>query len=172
VRMQRFNIFNQLHKGLQALLYDTALMIQQTDFTRSQEGILTVYEQAVSTDEKLDAARAMSHAYRDFMIVTLQHMSKEENILNQLLWRRYTDAEIICIEQELLARIAPEEMALYNQWMLRGLNNREIIAWLRTVKKTAVGTAFQVLLAGAERELSVLRWQKIQEGLSEGALVA
>ena len=76
------------------------------------------------------------------------------------------------IEQELLAHIAPEEMALYNQWMLRGLNNREIITWLRAVKKTAVGTAFQVLLAGAERELSVLRWQKIQEVLSEGALVA
>ena len=29
---QRYNVFNQIHKGLRALLYDTALCIQQTDF--------------------------------------------------------------------------------------------------------------------------------------------
>src|SRR5687767_9913233 len=44
--MQRYNIFNQLHKGLQALLYDTAIMIQQTAFCQAAEGRFTI--------EKLD----------------------------------------------------------------------------------------------------------------------
>jgi len=35
---QRYNIFNQLHKGLEALLYDTAIMIQQTSFCQPAEG--------------------------------------------------------------------------------------------------------------------------------------
>jgi hypothetical protein len=30
----RYNIFNQIHKGLRALLYHTALQLQQADFTR------------------------------------------------------------------------------------------------------------------------------------------
>jgi Hemerythrin HHE cation binding domain len=30
--MSRYNIFNQVHKGLRALLYETALQLQQTDF--------------------------------------------------------------------------------------------------------------------------------------------
>lgn len=35
--MQRYNIFNQIHKGLRSMLYDTALTLQQTDFTKSEE---------------------------------------------------------------------------------------------------------------------------------------
>lgn len=31
--MQRYNIFNQIHKGLRVLLFDTATVLQQTDFT-------------------------------------------------------------------------------------------------------------------------------------------
>ena len=31
--MKRFNIFNQIHKGLRVLLYDTATVLQQTDFS-------------------------------------------------------------------------------------------------------------------------------------------
>ncbi|MBD2753102.1 hemerythrin domain-containing protein [Spirosoma validum] len=30
--MQRYNVFNQIHKGLRGMLYNTALQIQQTDF--------------------------------------------------------------------------------------------------------------------------------------------
>lgn len=33
---QRYNVFNQIHKGLRALLYDTALCIQQTDFNTEE----------------------------------------------------------------------------------------------------------------------------------------
>ena len=32
----RFNPFNQIHKGLRALLYDTALALQHTDFTNEE----------------------------------------------------------------------------------------------------------------------------------------
>jgi len=35
--MQRYNIFNQIHKGLRAMLYDTALALQQTDFINADE---------------------------------------------------------------------------------------------------------------------------------------
>jgi hemerythrin-like domain-containing protein len=38
----RFNIFNQVHKGLRAMLYDTALTIQHTDFSREEEGRATL----------------------------------------------------------------------------------------------------------------------------------
>lgn len=35
--MNRYNIFNQIHKGLRGLLYETALAIQQTDFNNREE---------------------------------------------------------------------------------------------------------------------------------------
>ncbi len=33
----RYNAFNQIHKGLRAMLYNTALQIQQTDFDQKEE---------------------------------------------------------------------------------------------------------------------------------------
>lgn len=38
----RFNPFGQVHKGLRALLYDTALLIQHTDFTAEEEAMVVV----------------------------------------------------------------------------------------------------------------------------------
>jgi hypothetical protein len=93
-------------------------------------------------------------------------------VLNNILWNRFNDTEIFTFEQNMLALIPQEELTIYSLWMIRGMNNHEIIDWLKTVEKTAVGPVFQVLFAMAENELSAIRWQKIQDGLMEGALVA
>lgn len=226
--MQRYNIFNQLHKGLQALLYDTAIMLQQTAFCNAGEGkfaiekldmllhlfsqhalledrhllptlrccdeeairtlekehqanrvatarlkgLMQTYEHAVTGSERLDAGKTLGHAYRELLVANLKHMAREEAVLNNILWSRFNDGEIFAFEQNILAHIPQEELAVYSLWMIRGMNNHEIIAWLKTIEKTAVGPVFQVLFAMAENELSAIRWQKIQEGLIEGKRVA
>lgn len=226
--MQRYNIFNQLHKGLQALLYDTAIMIQQTAFCNAVEGkyaleklhtllhlfsehasledtnllpvlrpfdeqaicilekdhqsdrlatarlkgLMQTYEHTISGIDRLEVGRMIANAYREFLVSGLKHMALEEEVLNNILWNRFTDPEIFVMEQNILSHIPHEELTIYSQWMIRGMNNHEIIAWLKTIEKTAVGPVFQVLFAMAENELSTIRWQKIQEGLAEGAMVA
>lgn len=35
--MKRYNIFYQVHKGLRAMLYETAIQLQQTDFSNADE---------------------------------------------------------------------------------------------------------------------------------------
>lgn len=40
--MQRYNLFNQVHKGLRALLYDTAVRVQHTDFWHIDEATTTI----------------------------------------------------------------------------------------------------------------------------------
>ena len=42
MHLQRFNIFNQIHKALRALLFDTSLMTQRTDYTSRRETELTI----------------------------------------------------------------------------------------------------------------------------------
>lgn len=42
--VNRFNIFNQIHKGLRAMLYELALQIQQTDFSDVEEAEVLVKE--------------------------------------------------------------------------------------------------------------------------------
>ena len=71
--MQRYNIFNQLHKGLQALLYDTAIMIQQTAFCHAAEGKITL--------EKLDT---LLHLFSEHASLEDKHLFPSLRALDEI----------------------------------------------------------------------------------------
>ena len=224
----RYNIFNQIHKALRALLYDTALGIQQTDFVDAAEAeqtlsklqqlialfdkhayhednyvlpaiqqfepslkeafeqehvqdhalgqrltrLMNAYEHAVSTAERTEVGLAIHAAYVDFMVFNLNHMAKEENLINAALWKHYTDAQIQNLNNIIVSNIPQEEAAFSSVWMIKSLNNQEIIGWLKQVRSNAPEPAFRALFNIASSELSAQRWGIIQEVLMEGVLVA
>lgn len=226
--MTRYNIFNQIHKGLRALLYDTALLLQQTHFADADEaeaaldrvkfvvdlfdqhashednyvltaiqryepsvvdmfeqehekdhalsealrGLLKVYRYAILPAVKIDTGHTIHKAFVEFMIFNLGHMAKEEVVLNKILWRYYTDAEILAIDQQIVQSIPPHEMATTAKWMMRGLSDAEISHWLKEVEQNAPAPVFAQLLAIAEKELPHQRFLRVSESLTEGARVA
>jgi hemerythrin-like domain-containing protein len=225
--MSRYNIFNQVHKGLRALLLETALRLQQTDFDTDEaeivvqqlqglidlfdrhahtedtfvfpaiaagypaviaefeqehkedhelglhlRGLLTAFTHAVSSAEKTAIGSSLRQSFTDFMVFNLRHMAKEENIINKALWKLYTDTELHGITQQIVASISPEAMAVYSNCMMRGLSNNEITVWLKEVKNNAPDVVFQSLMYTAEVQLSSLRWQQVQEAITEGAMLA
>lgn len=216
----RVNIFNQIHKGLRALLYETSIVLQQTDFTNEEEmqagikrvtlvadlfddhahhednfilpaireyepSIVDAFEQEHELDTKLsralkdslialqmasplvrpDMAGELSKTFTQFMIFNLEHMAKEESILNKILWRYYSDEEILDIQKKIVANLSPWSASVGSKWMMRGLNNPEIVRWLRAVEESAPEAIFQNLFATAERELPVQRFRRVQEAL-------
>lgn len=59
--MERYNIFYQIHKGLRALLYETALQVQQTDFDVTEEAdaaiaslseLISLFEKHAHTEDQ------------------------------------------------------------------------------------------------------------------------
>ncbi len=224
----RYNIFNQIHKALRALLYDSALLIQQTNFANPEEAelaiarvkfvmdyfdghaehedrfvlpaivqyepslvdafeqehvedhelaerlrqLVTEFEAAATAEAKLESGLAIHYAFIAFMAFNLEHMNKEETVLNERLWRFYTDQEIIGINQQIVASIPPAEASGAFEWMMKGMNNVEITGWLKVVQKNAPQPVFNLLLDVAEKELSSDRFRIIQENLTEGAMLA
>jgi hemerythrin-like domain-containing protein len=223
----RVNIFNQIHKGLRALLYESSLLLQQTDFSDEQEmkavinrvtvvadlfddhahhedtyvlpaiqqyepSIVDAFEQEHAMDAKLtralkdslqalqmasplvrqEMANELSRTFIQFMIFNLEHMSKEENILNKILWRYYADADILDLQRKIVSSLSPWSAKMGSQWMMRGLNNPEIINWLRAVEDAAPENVFQDLFATAERELPEHRFRKVLETITEGVMLA
>jgi hypothetical protein len=63
-------------------------------------------------------------------------------------------------------------MAKYSRWMLLGLNNGEIISWLKDVRDNAPGFVFQGLLTVAEKVLPERRWLVVRDTLADAAMVA
>jgi iron-sulfur cluster repair protein YtfE (RIC family) len=226
--MQRYNIFHQIHKGLKASLFETALKVQHTDFWNVDEaedvieqinevirlfekhangedtyifpvvekydpsvadafeqehvkdhflgqllaGANSLYKNAGIITEKSEAGKQIHAAFSKFMLFNIEHIAKEEDVLNPILWRYYTDAGLTAISKQIIANIPQDYMAQYSRWMMRGLNNVEITAWLRTMEKNAPEVVFQSLFATAEKELSERRFRQVLEGLKEGAMLA
>jgi hypothetical protein len=226
--MNRYNIFYQVHKGLRALLYETALLFQHTDFTNFDEaekaieqlqavvelfdqhahtedtlvfdaitrfepslvnafeqehvedhelgrrlnGTVLSYGYAVSSDDQLEIGRSITASFIEFMIFNLNHMAKEEDLINKALWKHYSDAELHGITQKIISSIPHPHMVKFSCWMMRGLNNNEIIGWLKEIKNNAPDPVFQSMLEMAQQQLNSNRWQQVQEALTEGAMVA
>ena len=227
--MQRYNIFNMIHKALRALLYDTALTLQQTYFGNVDEArtalrkvgtvlrqfeqharhedqfilpLITAYEpQLVEEfenehvedhrignqlqhlvnifhattleDEKVIAGSGVAKAFMDFLIFNLEHMAKEEQVLNPVLWTYYTDMQLLQMNARLVSSIPAPEKAVSSKWVMRGISNREAIMWLKAVRYTAPKPEFQAILALADTELPVHRRIEVKEALleEEGALI-
>ena len=223
----RINIFNQIHKGLRALLYESSLLLQQTDFLDDQEmqtavtritmvadlfddhahhedkfilpaiqehepSIVDAFEREHAMNIKLtralknclqalqmaspvvrpEMANVLYKTFVQFMVFNLEHMSKEETILNKILWRYYSDEEILAIQKNILASLTPWSATNGSRWMMRGLNNPEIVGWLKSVEESAPEAAFQKLFAIAERELPERRFRHVLETLTEGVMLA
>jgi hypothetical protein len=221
--MQRYNTFNMIHKALRALLYDTALTLQQTYFGNKEEAqtalrkierviaqfeqhayhedsfilpLVSAYEPALVEEfekeheedhrigeqlthlvnilqattleeERVIAGSGVAKAYMDFMVFNLQHMAKEEVVLNPVLWTYYTDEQLLQMNARLVASIPAAEKAVAAKWMMRGISNREAILWLKAVKRVAPKPEFQALLALADTELPVHRRFEVKEAVME-----
>lgn len=108
----------------------------------------------------------------DFMVFNLNHMAKEEEVLNKLLWRYYSDEELHAITGQIIAQMPPEKMQEFSVWMIRALSNNELVGWFKEVKATAPDFIFNGLLAAAEAELPAGRWNIIRDAITDGAIAA
>lgn len=225
--MQRINIFNQIHKGLRAALYDTAISLQQADFTmeveaeeslskikevvmlfdehahKEDEFILPViiqfepsvadafeqehimdlalssqlltsvneFEKLLKAEDRAAVGKKINIQFVEFLVFNLKHMAKEEDILNQLLWRYYSDVEILQVQQRIVQNTQPWHQDFYSKWMLRGINNSEAAFWLRAVESSAPPVVYQTLFNKAQQELPKARFQKLVEALAESAVL-
>jgi len=226
--MKRYNIFYQVHKGLRALLFETAIFLQQADFTRDEQieevkermnelihlfdghahtedhfilPAIEAYEPSVvdafegehkediqlarrlkdvlqglldadNDYDRIEFGKSINLLFVEFVTFNLVHMAKEESLLNKFLWRYYGDDELKQITKDIIAKHKAEDITKFNKWMLRGLNNNEIITWLSNVKDNAPCFVFQDLMQQASEEITRERWILIQEHLTEGVQLA
>jgi hemerythrin-like domain-containing protein len=72
------------------------------------------------------AVKSLHYAFYAFMAFNLEHMNREELVLNEVLWKYYTDAEIMNVIRQLQMTMDPEAKALMDPWIMKGANQVEI----------------------------------------------
>lgn len=92
MQQQRYNVFNQIHKGLRGMLYDTALRLQRTDFSgpEASQAIEPLHQVLLFFDDHADHEdRFILPHIRKHNAPLLDELEKEHEI--DLLWKYYTD---------------------------------------------------------------------------------
>lgn len=100
-----------------------------------------------------------------FIADNFHHMQVEESSHNESLWAAYSDAEIMAIEQRLVASLDPAEQALVLRWMAPALPPAERAAWLADVRRQLPPEAFALVLEGARAALNETAWAKLARAL-------
>jgi len=145
-----------------------------TDMELARALHLTIAElyRAVSVVDKQSLGKQLTNAFIQFMVFNLNHMAKEEEILNEILWRYYTDEENKKIEAVIRQNSPAAKQPFIVKWMLRGISNSEAVVWLKGLQQQLPAPVFDGILAIAEAELPASRFQQIAARLSLQTAVA
>lgn len=123
------------------------------------EAIADLRDLAGLVSDSSGAARAAAcgRLYRTlalFVADNFQHMQVEETVHNTLLWAHYSDAELLAIEQALVASIPPAAMFESLHWFLPALNAPERAAMLAGMQQGMPPEPFRAVLDIAQRTLA------------------
>jgi hypothetical protein len=161
------NLF--VHQALERARPGSAARIT-AEHVHHEESIADLRDLAALVAHSAEAARAASlrrlyHALALFVADNLQHMHVEETAHNAVLWAAYSDAELMAIEQAIVASIPPAEMAEALRWFMPALNAPERAGMLAGMREAAPPQAFVGALAIAEATLAEADFAKLRRDL-------
>ena len=110
-------------------------------------------------------ALALYRALSIFIAHNFEHMHVEETAHNEVLWARFTDAELVAVHDALVASIPPEEMMFVIRWMVPFMNPAERAAMLGDMRAHAPAPAFAAALETVRPHLSAREWDKLAASL-------
>jgi hypothetical protein len=102
------------------------------------------------------------HALARYMAADLEHMAFEDSEFNAILWRHYSDADILAIDRE---TVEPAVMAVALPWIVAALNHGERAAFLGGARQGMPADVFAGMLAIARETLPLREWQKLAAAL-------
>lgn len=109
-----------------------------------------------------DLYRALAH----FVAENFEHMEIEERYNNAVLWSAYDDAELLELEQRLVASVKPEIMQMLLPWMLPYASPAQRAAMLGGMRQGMPGEVFQGVLEMLRGLLMPREWSKLTAALA------
>ncbi|MBI3382799.1 MAG: hypothetical protein HY019_12405 [Aquabacterium sp.] len=100
-----------------------------------------------------------------FVADNYEHMLLEEREHNAVLWRHFSDEELIEIHDALLASVPADEMAHHFRWILPQLSHPERVEMLSGMRQGMPPEVFASQLDMARPLLNARAWHKLQAAL-------
>lgn len=121
---------------------------------------------------RVEAAHRLYQELALFVAENLVHMQIEEADNNRVLWAAYTDAELIELQNALVASVPPQELAEVLPRMASAATPSERALLLADVQRKAPAEVFSGLLESVRPHLNAREWDKLMRALAPLPLAA
>jgi hemerythrin-like domain-containing protein len=118
-----------------------------------------------SSQARGDALMRLYRALALFVADNFQHMHQEEMQHNAVLWTAYSDAQLLAIEQALVASIPPDAVAEAMHWFMPALNAPERALMLSEMQQGMPPEPFRAMLDIAQRTLDMPAYARLLRDL-------
>ncbi|MBK7500381.1 MAG: hypothetical protein IPI19_15175 [Ignavibacteriales bacterium] len=108
---------------------------------------------------------SLNSLFNDFIADYLAHMNHEEATVLEASFKYLTDEELIAIRTRIQSNVPPDRYKVWMNWMLRSLNNSELIGLLGSMKTGAPSNVFQNILDITKSVIDSERWLKMKLSL-------
>ena len=149
---QMIEELNEEHKKLESKLNGILVLIEKT-------------EQSNSNKERMLLGNSLNSLFNDFIADYLAHMNHEESTVLEASFKYLTDEELIAIRTRIQSNVPPDRYKVWMNWMLRSLNNTELVGLLSSMKASAPSNVFDFILDATKSVLDSERWLKMKLSL-------
>ena len=140
---------NDEHKALEEKLHKIKTQIEKTNLTADNE-------------KRVELGSELNNLFNDFAASYLAHMNHEEATVLEASFKYLTDEELIAIRTRIQTQIPSERYKTWLHWMLKSLNNSELIGLLGGMKSSAPPQVFESVLNTAQAIVNNQRWTNIK----------
>lgn len=143
---------NDEHKALEEKLHKIKTQIEKTNLTADNE-------------KRVELGSELNNLFNDFAASYLAHMNHEEATVLEASFKYLSDAELIAIRTRIQTQIPSERYKTWLHWMLKSLNNSELIGLLGGMKASAPAHVFENVVGVAQSVIENKKWNKIRSRL-------
>lgn len=102
-----------------------------------------------------------------FVAENFAHMNVEETAHTETLWAHYSDAELLAIEQNLIAHIEPDRLMAFLRWILPFVSRQERAVMLRGMRAGMPAEAFNGLIDALKPHFRPQDWEAVALDLAD-----
>lgn len=142
----------EIHAALNGRGIATELIDAQHDDHRAAFAVLEDRIAAVEAAvHRAEAGRALYLAFAAYIADDFAHMHEEETVTAPLLWRHFTDEELLAIEMRIIGSLPPEENMAFTRMMLPAMNPDQRAALVGGMLQAMPGEMFAAVVEFAIR---------------------
>lgn len=115
---------------------------------------------------RTEMGKVLNKLYNEFAAIYLAHMIHEESTLGVLSHKYLSDEEIVGIRMKIQSNIPAERYRIWLNWMLKSMNNEELLGMFSGMKVGAPQQVFENVVTAAANIIEPARWSSLKEKLA------